>query len=382
MALLAGARRGDEGDLDPARRPATPARFVHFDRIWSWPKPAQWPHPPVLVGGNGPTVLDRVLAFGDVWFPNSARGNGIDRIPELHEQAEPRHPGARVMGAPADARELEQMRDAGVAARRPLGCRPPAARGSSRRSSATRPRSRSSTASERDGSRAVRDGARGAARHRRAGRTAHRPDRVRGRRRHRSTTRSTTSPSATTALKRIANLRADPRASVLADAYDEDWSRLWWVRADGHRADPAARPCRGDRAAARALPAVPPTAPQGPVVAIDVSRWSEWSATPDADIDFVRLSRTKSTSALDQEPTREVVRGRDLEVRGRRRHHDDACRRSAPPARRRRSRRPARRRRRRARARAPRGGTPAASGSPTAASGRASRSRAGPGPPP
>ncbi len=35
--------------------------YVNFDRIWSWPKPAQRPHPPVLVGGNGPTVLDRVL---------------------------------------------------------------------------------------------------------------------------------------------------------------------------------------------------------------------------------------------------------------------------------------------------------------------------------
>jgi alkanesulfonate monooxygenase SsuD/methylene tetrahydromethanopterin reductase-like flavin-dependent oxidoreductase (luciferase family) len=38
---------------------------VSFERIWSWPKPARWPHPPVLVGGNGPGVLDRVLAFGD-----------------------------------------------------------------------------------------------------------------------------------------------------------------------------------------------------------------------------------------------------------------------------------------------------------------------------
>ncbi|MGZ4179004.1 MAG: LLM class F420-dependent oxidoreductase, partial [Solirubrobacteraceae bacterium] len=44
--------------------------FVSFDRIWSWPKPAQRPHPPVLVGGLGPTVEDRVLAFGDAWFPN------------------------------------------------------------------------------------------------------------------------------------------------------------------------------------------------------------------------------------------------------------------------------------------------------------------------
>src|SRR4051794_40395327 len=38
--------------------------FVDFDRIWSCPNPAQPPPPPVLVGGNGPTVLDRVRAFG------------------------------------------------------------------------------------------------------------------------------------------------------------------------------------------------------------------------------------------------------------------------------------------------------------------------------
>jgi len=44
--------------------------FVKFDRIWSWPKPAQRPHPPIIVGGNGPTVEDRVLAFGDAWMPN------------------------------------------------------------------------------------------------------------------------------------------------------------------------------------------------------------------------------------------------------------------------------------------------------------------------
>src|SRR5690242_17769141 len=37
--------------------------FVSFDGVQSWPKPVQWPHPPVLVGGAGPTVLDRVLAY-------------------------------------------------------------------------------------------------------------------------------------------------------------------------------------------------------------------------------------------------------------------------------------------------------------------------------
>ncbi len=40
-------------------------------------------------------------------------------------------------------------------------------------------------------------------------------------------------PKRTTRLVRLENLAADPRASVLADHYDEDWSQLWWVRVDG-----------------------------------------------------------------------------------------------------------------------------------------------------
>jgi len=43
---------------------------VDFDRIWCWPKPLTKPHPPVIVGGHGRKVLDRVLAFGDEWMPN------------------------------------------------------------------------------------------------------------------------------------------------------------------------------------------------------------------------------------------------------------------------------------------------------------------------
>src|SRR5436305_2132731 len=43
---------------------------VRFDRIWCWPKPAQDPHPPILVGGNGANVLERVVACGDEWMPN------------------------------------------------------------------------------------------------------------------------------------------------------------------------------------------------------------------------------------------------------------------------------------------------------------------------
>lgn len=49
--------------------PSYHGSLVDFDPIWSWPKPVQRPHPPILVGGGGPTVLDRVLAFGDEWMP-------------------------------------------------------------------------------------------------------------------------------------------------------------------------------------------------------------------------------------------------------------------------------------------------------------------------
>ncbi len=90
---------------------------VAFERIWSWPKPAQRPYPPILVGGNGPTVLDRVLAFGDVWFPNFSPEGVLDRIPELRARAGEagRAIAVYAMGVPADAATLERCRAAGVA---------------------------------------------------------------------------------------------------------------------------------------------------------------------------------------------------------------------------------------------------------------------------
>ena len=89
--------------------------YVSFERIWSWPKPAQRPHPPVLVGGNGATVLDRVLDFGDVWMPNHADGV-VERIGELRRRADEagREIPVFVMGAPPDAAVLERYAEAGV----------------------------------------------------------------------------------------------------------------------------------------------------------------------------------------------------------------------------------------------------------------------------
>src|SRR6478672_1526705 len=63
-------------------------RLVDFDPIWSWPKPVQKPHPPVLVGGSGPHVLDRVLAYGDGWAPTIRRVEGLaGRLEELERRA-------------------------------------------------------------------------------------------------------------------------------------------------------------------------------------------------------------------------------------------------------------------------------------------------------
>ena len=86
---------------------------VNFDRIWSWPKPAQKPYPPVLVGGGGPTVLDRVLAWGDGWFPQWHDRDLFERIEELRARAE-RPIEVQVLSVPADPKALEQLENAGV----------------------------------------------------------------------------------------------------------------------------------------------------------------------------------------------------------------------------------------------------------------------------
>jgi probable F420-dependent oxidoreductase len=99
---------------------------VAFDRIWSWPKPTQRPHPPVLVGGTGPTVLDRVLAFGDAWLPNYAGDRIVERARELRARAE-RAIDLQVMGMPADPRAIERFAEAGFT--RAVHCLPSACRG-------------------------------------------------------------------------------------------------------------------------------------------------------------------------------------------------------------------------------------------------------------
>ena len=94
--------------------------FVNFDPIWSWPKPVQKPHPPVLLGGEGPLTLQRVAEFCDGWFPRGRNEAVVfDGIKELHDRAtkagrDPKSFSVSVFGAPADAGKLARYREAGV----------------------------------------------------------------------------------------------------------------------------------------------------------------------------------------------------------------------------------------------------------------------------
>lgn len=87
-------------------------------------------------------------------------------------------------------------------------------------------------------------------------------------------------PKRTQRLRRLANIAANPAVSVLADHYDEDWTRLWWVRADG-----VARVVEPDEGGEyeRAIAALVARyeqyrerPPDGPAIAVEVQRWSGW----------------------------------------------------------------------------------------------------------
>jgi probable F420-dependent oxidoreductase len=88
-------------------------KYVNFDRIWSWPKPAQQPWPPILVGGGGPTAEQRVLEYGDGWFPQWHDPDVLTRIPALRARAD-RRLDIQVLSVPPDPKAFEQLEAAGV----------------------------------------------------------------------------------------------------------------------------------------------------------------------------------------------------------------------------------------------------------------------------
>ncbi|RKN40425.1 TIGR03668 family PPOX class F420-dependent oxidoreductase [Streptomyces hoynatensis] len=81
-------------------------------------------------------------------------------------------------------------------------------------------------------------------------------------------------------LARLRHVRADPRVCLLADSYEEDWSRLWWVRAEG-RAEILEGPAREGPldSLARKYPPYRARRPAGPVLAVAPTRWTGWAAS-------------------------------------------------------------------------------------------------------
>ena len=87
-------------------------------------------------------------------------------------------------------------------------------------------------------------------------------------------------PKTTVRLVRLDNMAANPHVSLLVDHYEDDWSRLWWVRADAV-AERLTDGETGDaiRMLALRYPNYRLNPPPGPLLALRVTRWVAWSAT-------------------------------------------------------------------------------------------------------
>ncbi|MBD0422437.1 TIGR03668 family PPOX class F420-dependent oxidoreductase [Streptomyces sp. TRM S81-3] len=99
-------------------------------------------------------------------------------------------------------------------------------------------------------------------------------------------------PKRSQRLGRLRNIAAHPAVSLLVDLYDEDWDRLWWVRADGDARvlPPDDAPAQPEYAAAMELlrskyPQYRQRPPEGPVIAVGVLRWTGWRAVQEDDGD-------------------------------------------------------------------------------------------------
>jgi PPOX class probable F420-dependent enzyme len=93
-------------------------------------------------------------------------------------------------------------------------------------------------------------------------------------------------PKSTRSLRRLANIEADPRVSMLVDQYEDDWSALWWVRIDGAATLVSVDSDDGHLALAALSAKYPQYAaeiPLGPLIRIAVHSWTSWSAGSASD---------------------------------------------------------------------------------------------------
>ena len=95
-------------------------KFVSFDPIWAWPKPAQKPHPPILLGGHTEATLKRIATYCDGWLPIAFVVDDLDeRIARLHRLAEergrdPKSISISAFWAPPDPATIENYAKLGV----------------------------------------------------------------------------------------------------------------------------------------------------------------------------------------------------------------------------------------------------------------------------
>ncbi len=92
--------------------------FVNFDKIWSWPKPVRKPHPPIVIGGDGPRTFDRIIEYGDEWMPIAGRGGDLGpKIADLNARAKAAGRGpipVSLFAAPHRPEMLKELEEAGV----------------------------------------------------------------------------------------------------------------------------------------------------------------------------------------------------------------------------------------------------------------------------
>lgn len=95
-------------------------RFVQFSESWSYPKPAQTPYPPILLGGESDHTLRRVVGFCDGWLPRARRGfDAAENLQRLQRMAERNGRSmdtltVSVFGARPDTDTLQEYREAGI----------------------------------------------------------------------------------------------------------------------------------------------------------------------------------------------------------------------------------------------------------------------------
>ena len=94
--------------------------MVDFDKVWSWPKPVQKPHPPIILGGETDYTLRRVVEYCDGWFPRPGRGVEIaEQLRRLRDMAEkagrdPKTLSTSVFRAPPEKAMLKEYEAAGI----------------------------------------------------------------------------------------------------------------------------------------------------------------------------------------------------------------------------------------------------------------------------